>query len=37
MMEQLVADGTVEPRAAYDHALRKEPFEPYLTDESAPS
>ncbi len=30
---QLVQDGTVEPRAAYDRAQRKEAFEPFLAAE----
>jgi twitching motility protein PilT len=32
---KLVQDGTVEPRDAYDRALRKEVFEPYLEEGSA--
>jgi twitching motility protein PilT len=30
---QLVQDGTIEPRVAYDRALRKETFEPFLAAE----
>ncbi len=30
---QLVQDGTIEPRVAYDRALRKEAFEPFLSTE----
>jgi len=32
---KLVQDGTVDPRVAYDRALRKEAFEPYLEEGSA--
>ena len=32
---QLVQDGTVDPRAAYDRALRKDAFEPFLEEGSA--
>jgi len=32
---KLVAEGTADPRAAYDRALRKEPFEPFLEEGSA--
>jgi twitching motility protein PilT len=32
---RLVQDGTVDPRAAYDRALRKEAFEPFLEEGSA--
>ena len=32
-MLQLVQDGTADPRAAYDRAIRKEPFEPFLPAE----
>jgi len=31
-MLKLVADKIADPRAAYDRALRKEAFEPYLRD-----
>jgi hypothetical protein len=34
-MLQLVQNGVVDPRAAYDRAQRKETFEPYLTDEGS--
>ena len=34
---QLVQDGVVEPRVAYDRALRKEAFEPFLAGEEAAS
>jgi Tfp pilus assembly pilus retraction ATPase PilT len=30
---QLVQEGTVEPRVAYDRAQRKEAFEPFLAAE----
>jgi twitching motility protein PilT len=30
---QLVNEGTIEPRVAYDRALRKEAFEPFLAAE----
>jgi twitching motility protein PilT len=32
---RLVQDGTVDPRVAYDRALRKEAFEPFLEEGSA--
>ena len=32
---KLVQDGTVDARAAYDRALRKEVFEPFLEEGSA--
>jgi hypothetical protein len=32
---RLVQDGTVDPRVAYDRALRKEAFEPLLDEGSA--
>jgi twitching motility protein PilT len=32
---RLVQDGTVDPRVAYDRALRKESFEPFLEEGSA--
>jgi twitching motility protein PilT len=31
---KLVSDGLVDPRVAYDRALRKEAFEPYLEEGS---
>jgi Tfp pilus assembly pilus retraction ATPase PilT len=31
----LVQEGSVEPRVAYDRALRKEAFEPFLEEGSA--
>ena len=34
---QLVADGTIEPRVAYDRAQRKEPFEALVSAEEAVS
>ena len=30
---QLVQDGTIDPRVAYDRAQRKEAFEPFLAAE----
>jgi hypothetical protein len=30
---ELVQNGTIEPRVAYDRALRKEAFEPFLAVE----
>jgi twitching motility protein PilT len=33
---QLVQDGTIEPRVAYDRAQRKETFEPFLAAEEGP-
>jgi hypothetical protein len=32
---KLVQEGTVDPRVAYDRALRKDAFEPYLEEGSA--
>ena len=32
---RLVQDGTVDPQVAYDRALRKETFEPFLEEGSA--
>jgi len=32
---RLVQEGVIEPRVAYDHALRKEAFEPFLAPEEA--
>ena len=32
---KLVQEGSVDPRVAYDRALRKEAFEPYLEEGSA--
>jgi twitching motility protein PilT len=34
-LAQLVAEGTVDPRVAYDRALRKEAFESFLEEGSA--
>jgi hypothetical protein len=31
----LVNEGTIEPREAYNRALRKESFEPFLAEEEA--